>query len=208
MEIPGVLFRQSTLASGCFFKSAPTLHLPKLTNMGYFLNNILILGKKSKLTPLSIFLISFSVLFLASIWQYPADGQLLPLPGPFQNGKIAEKDKAAANDNHPPKISMITDSLKEGKDVLRTRIADESNINVCTISYTKGGIPKTTDCVHDRDDVYKALVSSSFPIQNLKIYVEDGNGNTSTKFEQINVVKQLNFFEQIHQKLSSLDAQR
>jgi hypothetical protein len=206
MEITGIL--RPSLASGSSFRSPPTIHLPKLTDMDYFLNNILFLGKP-KLRPFSIFLFSFSVLVLASLWQYPAaSGQFLPLPGPFQNGNIKEKDKAAANDNHPPEISVNTDSLKEGKNVLRIRIADESNIDVCTISYTIGGIFKTTDCVHDHDDVYKALVRSSFPIQNLKIHAEDGNGNSSTKFEQVNVVKQSNFFEQLWQKLVSLDAQK
>jgi hypothetical protein len=188
MKIPKV-FRQPQLASGCFFKNAP--------------------GKDPKLRPFFIFLLTFSVLVLASLWQYSAaNGQFLPLPGPFRNGKIAESDKAAANDNHPPKISVITDSLKEGKNVLRLRIADESNIDVCTLSYTTGGIRKTTDCVRDHDDVFKALVSSSYPIQNLKIHAEDGNGNSSTMYEKINVVKQSNFFEQMWQKLVSLDAQR
>jgi hypothetical protein len=207
MKIPRFI-GQTRLASGRFFKWAQALHTPKLTNMSYFLYNVFGLDKKLKLRPFHIFLFSFSVLVLASLWQYPATGgQFLPLPGPFQNAKIAERDKAAASDNQPPKISVITDPLKEGKDVLRLRIADESNIDVCIISYTTVGIHKTTDCIHDHDDVYKALVRSSFPIQNLKIHAEDGNGNSSTKYEEIKVLKQSNFFEQIWQKLVTLDDQ-
>jgi hypothetical protein len=199
MKIIGAV-RCLSLDLYCFFNSV----MPKLTNASCFLNKVCVSRKnpiQDKLILISIFITCSSVLTVASFGQDQADAQILPLPGPFQNGKIGEKDKAASTDYHPPKISLINDGLWEGKNVLRIRIADDSNINSCIISYVKEGVPKSSECVHDHDDVYKALISSSSPNQNLEIYAEDGNGNSSTKFEQLVVLKQTSFFEQIFRNL-------
>ena len=185
----------------CFFNSV----MPKLTNASYFFNKVHVSRKnpiQDNLILISIFFSCSSVLLTVALFeQDQADAQILPLPGPFQNGKGGEKDKAASTDYQPPKISIINDGLWEGKNVLRIRIADDSNINSCTISYVKEGVPKSSDCVHDHDDVYKALISSSSPNQILELYAEDGNGNSSTKFEQLEVLKQTSFFEQIFRNL-------
>jgi hypothetical protein len=125
-----------------------------------------------------------------------ADAQLLPIPGPFQ-GKISEKDKAAANDYQPPKITLVTEKLYAGKNVFKIRIADKSNIDFCTITYVKSGTVKTNDCVYDNADLYKSLIESTSPEQRIEIHAEDGNGNSATRVVKVPVASQPNIFQKI-----------
>jgi hypothetical protein len=125
-----------------------------------------------------------------------ADAQLLPIPGPFQ-GKVSEKDKAAANDYHPPKITLVTEKLYAGKNVFKIRIADKSNIDFCTITYVNSGTVKTNDCVYDQADLYKSLIESTSPEQRIEIHAEDGNGNSATRMVKVPVASQSNVFQKI-----------
>jgi hypothetical protein len=125
-----------------------------------------------------------------------ADAQLLPIPGPFQ-GKISEKDKAAANDYQPPKITLVTEKLYPGKNVFKIRIADKSKIDFCTITYINRGTVKTNDCVYDQADLYKSLIESTSPEQRIEIHAEDGNGNSAIRVVKVPVESQPNILQKI-----------
>jgi hypothetical protein len=125
-----------------------------------------------------------------------ADAQLLPIPGPLA-GKISEKDKAAANDYQPPKITLVTEKLYPGKNVFKIRIADKSNIDFCTIEYIKSGTVKSNDCVYDHADLYKSLIESTSPEQRIEIHAEDGNGNSATRVVKLPVASQSSIFQKI-----------
>ena len=124
------------------------------------------------------------------------DAQLLPIPGPFQ-GKLSEKDKAAANDYQSPEITIVTEKLKVGKNVFKIRISDSSNIDFCIIKYVKSGTARVADCVYDHADLYKSLVDVKSPEQRIEIHAEDGNGNSATRIVKLPVEPQPNIFQRI-----------
>jgi hypothetical protein len=124
------------------------------------------------------------------------DAQLLPIPGPIQ-GKLSEKDKAAANDYQPPEITIVTEKLKIGKNVFKIRISDSSNIDFCTIKYAKSGTARVADCVYDHADLYKSLIDVKSQEQRIEIHAEDGNGNSATRIVKLPVEPQPSIFQVI-----------
>ena len=110
----------------------------------------------------------------------------MPLPPPFSGTEIKPDPKNGSGviDMVPPSIELLNDALTEGKNVLRVRIQDGSDIDKCKVIYARESANKTVDCVWDSGNFYKALVAAQLSAvgQKMEIYVRDSNGNSRTSF--------------------------
>jgi hypothetical protein len=131
--------------------------------------------------------------------------QLLPLPPPF-SGNVAKSELKSENEDIdvvPPSIDLLNDALVEGKNVLKVRIVDASNIDKCKVTHTIDNEIKIVDCVWDTGEIYKALIATSVSPsgQDIEIYVKDINGNSRTSSYTIPVDDRVSSFFNFFQNL-------
>jgi hypothetical protein len=134
-----------------------------------------------------------------------ADAQLIPIPPLSTDTKVDNnKSNAFGNDHKPPMMQILTDKLTQGKNVFKVKIIDESGIKSCEIRYINYGSIKTTNCVYDKNDIYKALISAAAPSQTVQVYAKDPNGNSATGVKNFIVSPQPAILDQISNIFSHL----
>ena|SRR2546428_5435504 len=109
-----------------------------------------------------------------------AYAQSVPLPPPPPGPQVGVEPSPAGTPKkgyNSPKIEVVTDRLTQGKDVVRVRITDGSNIAMVTASYVHQGRIVTVTLVQDVDNVYKGLVDVSPPSSVMVFDVTDDQGN-------------------------------
>ena len=109
-----------------------------------------------------------------------AYAQSVPLPPPPPGPQVGVEPSLTGTpkkDYNSPKIEVVTDRLTQGKDVVRVRITDGSNIAVVTASYVHQGRIVTVALVQDVDNIYKGLVDVSPPSSVMLFDVADDQGN-------------------------------
>jgi hypothetical protein len=104
----------------------------------------------------------------------------------------------------PPVIEVMTEELRDGKNVFRMNITSEAPIKYCNITFTKGDIERTEDCVRDIGTVFKVLIDAKQPYQIVHIHARDIYGDSSSIVEKLRVLPQLTINEAIWNSLSSL----
>lgn len=107
-------------------------------------------------------------------------------------------------DNKPPLIEFVTTELKEGKNVFRIKINDESALKFSEINYLKNGEIKIESLVHDKNDIYKALISVHPPSIVLVINAGDIYGNKASFSQTIKVNPRSDMFTEIIQYFSDI----
>ena len=63
------------------------------------------------------------------------------------------------NDTQPPKITILTDTLYEGNNVLKLKLLDDSPLNKTEVSYSVGKNIVTTHLAKDNSIAYKDFSS-------------------------------------------------
>jgi hypothetical protein len=104
----------------------------------------------------------------------------------------------------PPTVKVITELLKEGKNVIRINASSDAAINYCKITFSKEATKRTVDCVEDKGSIYKALIDAKPPYQTVEIQVRDIYGDSTTSIEKLNVASQQPILNQIWNLLVQL----
>ena len=110
-----------------------------------------------------------------------------PPPGP---PKAACCDVATnSNDTKPPQISIMTEKLQEGNNVIKLKIIDESPLVIRGISYTSGNKSVVTYLAKEHNSEYIALLKVLPPYAQVTITAIDVNGNYAQFTKKIKVDK-------------------
>ena len=91
------------------------------------------------------------------------------------------------NDNTPPKITITTNLLHEGNNVLRLKIEDESPLKIRGIHYTQGSKSIETYLAKEQNQQYIALIKVVPPFTEVQVRAVDVNDNTAILGQQIKV---------------------
>ena len=101
-------------------------------------------------------------------------------------------------------MQILTNKLVQGKNVFKVKIIEESGIKSCEIRYISSESFKTTECVYDKNNTYKALISAAAPSQTVQVYAKDPNGNSATGVKNFIVSPQPAILDQISNIFSHL----
>ncbi len=140
-----------------------------------------------------IFLI-YCIILLISVYLYSlpvsyAQWILPPLPSLESDLSKCCNDNINRNDTQPPQITILTDTLYEGNNILKVKILDDSPLNKTEISYSVGNNSITTFLAKDNSIVYKALIKVQLPFTKVDISAVDIYGNYAKSIKEIKVDK-------------------
>ena len=108
-----------------------------------------------------------------------------PPPGPPQS--VCCNDGENLSDTTPPKISILTDSLHKGNNVIKLKILDESPLIIRGISYSVGNKTVVTYLAKEHNSEYIALLKVLPPYTNVEVKAIDVNGNFALEAKKIKV---------------------
>ena len=121
----------------------------------------------------------------------------MPIPPPAPGTIDANNRENVSNDNKPPNIEFLTYDLKEGKNVLKVKVTDESTIELKEVRFVRDGMIRSTDLVRDQNDLYKALITVKAPSAIVEIRVGDEHKNNAIMAKLFTVVPQPNPFSSL-----------
>jgi hypothetical protein len=143
--------------------------------------------------------------FSMSESQQQANAQLIPLPppstGPNPTQSHLEPTQARHDNISSPLIEFLTTSLTEGKNVLKVKITDKSDLRYAAITYVQNGNIVTQGLVRDPGNVYKALIDARSPSALIVIDALDISGQKASVVKQLNVTS---FLSSILGQISNL----
>jgi hypothetical protein len=135
--------------------------------------------------------------FLIFVCNIQAAAQIIPIPPPMPGMEIVVKDHHVRNDNRAPVIEFLTKELRQGKNVFKVKITDESSIRLREIKYTQNGEIMIGGLVRDQNNVFKALIVATPPSAVIVVNADDIYGNKATAATSISVSRSSNIFSQI-----------
>ena len=141
----------------------------------------------------------FVSLFLYFIY-YPgllyAQWMIPPMPSPFPPPYTTTCCNSATNssDIKPPEISLLTDKLSEGNNVIKLKILDESPLKMRAISYSVGNQTITTYLAKEHNNEYRALLKVLPPSTKVEVTAIDLNGNYAKMVKELKVEKSFTVF--------------
>jgi len=140
-----------------------------------------------------IFLIN-CIILLISVYLYSlplsyAQWILPPMPSLESDLSKCCNDDINRNDTQPPQITILTDTLYEGNNVLKVKILDDSPLNKRGISYSVENNSITTHLAKENSIIYKALIKVQFPFTKVDISAVDAHGNYAKSIKEIKVEK-------------------
>jgi hypothetical protein len=147
------------------------------------------------------------------IFTISASAQFLPPPPPPPVSTLKNEHEELTSKEtqfqlpkvfQPPQVQVITEVLRDGKNVFRMNITSEAPIKDCKITFTSGDAKRTVDCVRDSGTVFKALIDAKQPYQTVYIQARDLYGDRSSTVEKLDVLPQLAIGEVIWNSLSSM----
>jgi hypothetical protein len=149
----------------------------------------------------------FAVAFLLLIIVVSAGGyaraQSIPfLPPPFPENSPEEEEIIAEDDRAPPRIEILTTELREGKNVFKVRITDESSLRTREVKYVHDGQLRVDGLFRDQNNVYKALIDIQPPSRVVMVTAGDANGNIVSDFREYEITKSQDIFTQVMDRLS------
>jgi hypothetical protein len=141
-----------------------------------FINNLLSASwiKQIILIIISLAWISTYVNNLAySQWIIP------PMPSPLPNASICCLNDINKSDITPPQITITTEKLFEGNNVLKLKILDDSPLKKRSLNYTNGNNMATTYLAKEHNNEYRALVKVNPPSSKIIVTAVDMNDNVA-----------------------------
>ncbi|HET6588534.1 MAG: hypothetical protein AB7V56_05815 [Candidatus Nitrosocosmicus sp.] len=123
--------------------------------------------------------------------------QPLPLPGPPTQDCCYSNVK---NDTTPPKITITSNLLYEGNNVLKLKIEDESPLKIRGINFTQGNKSIETYLAKEQNQEYIALVKAIPPFTEVQVKAVDVNDNAARVVQQIKVE---NWFDMVMSSITN-----
>jgi hypothetical protein len=123
-----------------------------------------------------------------------SNAQVMPIPPPAPGTINGNNEENVKDDNTPPSVEFLTDELKEGKNVLKVKVTDESLIELKEVRYVRDGMIRSTDLVKDQNNIYKALITVKVPSAIVEIKVGDEYGNKENVAKSFTVIPQPDLF--------------
>lgn len=122
------------------------------------------------------------------------NAQMVPLPPSTQlsmgqpakntsNPSVINGNRTASS----PVVEFLTNSLVEGKNVVKLKITDKSALLYAELRYVQNGQIVTTGLLKDPDDVYKALIDVHTPSALLVANAVDVNGKKVSMVKEFDV---------------------
>jgi hypothetical protein len=143
--------------------------------------------------------IVISVMILLILSYLKADAQLIPVPAPAPAPNTMDNSdkKQTEADTYPPHIEVLTADLKQGKNVFKVRITDESTLELREVKYVHDGKISSTDLAKDQNNIYKGLITAKPPSAVVVINVGDIYGNKATATKLLTVHSSPDLISQI-----------
>jgi hypothetical protein len=141
-------------------------------------------------------LLFFFIGFLMSENRQLANAQLIPIPPSIQGPTTTQfhlVPSHAKNDSSssypPPIIEFLTNSLIEGKNVVKVKITDHFDLKYAEIKYVQNGQVVTQGLIRDPNNTYKVLIDAHSPAAKKIIVVNaaDTNGKKTTVIKELTV---------------------
>lgn len=126
-----------------------------------------------------------------------SNAQIIPIPPPAPEIKRENNRDTIKSDNSPPHIEVLTTELRQGKNVIKVEITDESSIKSREVRYVHDGWIRSTDLVKDQNNIYKALVTVEPPSAVVVINAEDIYENKVSIAKLLSVTFPPDLFSQI-----------
>jgi hypothetical protein len=136
-----------------------------------------------------------------------ANGQFIPLPPPAPDlvtPSPTDNFQAGPNDIASPHIEFLTLELREGKNVFKVNITDDSELRLREIRYVDNGKITTADLVKDHGTIYKGLISVGRPSAVIVVNTDDIYGNKATLAKSIPVLPASNILSQLLDRLTKI----
>jgi hypothetical protein len=157
-----------------------------------------------------MFFVTTIIIILAALSASPlllagqASAQSIPLPPPSLGSNVSEEERKAPNDSDPPEIEILTTELREGKNVFKVRITDESSLRIREVKYVYDGQLRSDGLFRDQNNVYKALIDMHPPSRIVVVTAGDANENIDSAHKEYEVSASQDLFSQIMDMLSQI----
>jgi hypothetical protein len=154
------------------------------------------------------FLITICSIVMVPMSTLSANAQMLPPPVPnlrIQDEELESKETQFQLPKvfEPPLVEVITEELRDGKNVFKINITSEAPIEDCKVTFTKDYAERTVDCVRDIGTVFKALIDARQPNQTIYIKATDLYGDSSSTVAEFSVLPELTIDKVIWNSLNS-----
>ena len=146
----------------------------------------------------SLYIILVFIFFFAVLGEKTqpivTNAQIVPLPSPIQR-PLGQPAKNTSNDiitnasrlDCSPTAKFLTNSLIEGKNVVKVKIIDKCWILRGELKYVQNRQIVTTDLIRDPNEVYKALVDVRGPSALIVLDALDIKGKQASAAKDFNV---------------------
>jgi hypothetical protein len=124
-----------------------------------------------------------------------------PMPSPLPNASVCCPNDINKSDIYPPRITITTEKLFEGNNVLKLKILDDSPLKKRSLNYTNGNNMVTTYLAKEHNNEYRALVKVNPPSSKIIVTVVDMNDNVA---RLVKVLEVKNGFSDIIKNLTNL----
>ena len=101
------------------------------------------------------------------------------MPSPLPNSSICCTNNINKSDIKPPQITIATEKLFEGNNVLKLKILDDSPLKKRGLNYTMGNNMVTTYLAKEHNNEYRALVKVYPPSSEIIVTAVDMNDNVA-----------------------------
>jgi hypothetical protein len=146
-----------------------------------------------------VFSLSILFIMISSSFIYPrnlsyAQWMIPPMPSPILPSYPSSCCSSGINrsDITPPAISISTDTLSEGNNVLKLKILDKSPLKMRSISYSVGNHSITTYLAKEHNNEYRALLNVLPPSSKIEVSAIDLNDNYAKLVKVLKVEKGVN----------------
>jgi hypothetical protein len=122
-----------------------------------------------------------------------ASAQLVPIPPPgnqLPSQVTKSNNSGITNDSSytaAPRIVFLTNSLIEGKNVVKIKISDNYHLIYAGLKYVRNGQVTTIGLIRDPGDVYKALIDAHSPSTVIEAFAADANGKKGSVVKDFDV---------------------
>ncbi len=145
-------------------------------------------------------MISLSYIYYQNLsyaqWMIPP----MPSPTPPSYTSACCNSGTNSSDIKPPKISILTDTLYGGNNVLKLKILDESPLKMRVISYSVGNHSITTYLAKEHNNEYRALLKVLSPSTKVEVTAIDLNNNYA---KLVKVLKVENGFDMLFSAIAN-----